>query len=1107
MKPTHNFASIQSLLSSLTRSISSSTRSPNARAVSNKPSRFSALSVSIALSMLLAAMALSPSAPSMLTGSGSVTAFDETIGTFAADFTTPKSSWNLGETANAKATGSPEDRRVEWVAPDGSVARVSGFYSGTLSDSYAIQTGSDPLAQVGTWTVQTVDPSGSAFVAAQFEVRDPNNFNADLAIAKYGPTSQISAGNNISYRIEVINHGPDDAQNVTLSDIIPANTTFVSEAQSSGPAFNCSPPSGGTVSCTISTLSVNALAIFSLTVNVTAGTADGTLITNVASISSTTNDPRPSDNTGSTSNTVVAASNVCTLTCPGDVNATAGANQCSATVSYSTPGTSGNCGTDPVECSPPSGSTFPIGTTTVNCNTASGGACSFNVIVSGSDTTAPTITCPSNIATPEDPAGTGAANVTYPTPAATDNCTQTQDIQVSCSPPSGSGFPTGTTTVTCTATDASTNSASCTFTVTVAPNDCALTCPGNVTESTSSGCSRVVTYAAPTQSGSCGSVSCDPASGSVFPVGATQVICAARDTSGNLLASCNFTVTVNDTGTLTCPANITTPENPQGSGSATVNYQEPAACSGPPVTCTPESGSTFLVGATTVTCTNTGSCTFTVTVTTGTCTINCPANKTVSNDPNECGAVVTFGDPTISGSCGGSDPGQPFCNPPSGSFFPVGANTVTCGFSNINFAQCTFTVTVNDTQPPVIGSCPANITKNNDPGLCSAVATYTTPTATDNCSGVGAVSCSPASSSTFAKGTTTVTCSATDAHDNTGSCSFTVTVNDNEKPTISCPANITRANDTGLCSAVVSFSATASDNCPGATANCSPASGSTFPKGTTTVTCSATDTSGNTSATTCSFTVTVNDTENPTISCPANKVQSTDPNACSAVVNFSATANDNCPGVTYSCAPASGTVFPKGTTTVTCTASDTSSHTASCQFTVTVNDTQPPAITCPANIVKEPTCPAGAKATFAPVVSDNCPGVGFVCSPATGSTFPIGTTTVTCTATDTSGNSTSCSFTVTVLTASATIQNLKTSVNSSSLNGSQKQGLISKLDAALDAIAGGHTNTACAKLADFINSVQNFIGHGDISAAQGQPWIDSAAKVRNYLGCTNLPCS
>ena len=981
--------------------------------------RFSVPSVSIFLSVLLVAVTLVPSMRPIPTGTGSVKAFDETIATFAADFTTPKSSWNLGETAHAKATGSPDDRRVEWVAPDGTVAQVSGFYSaGTLSDSYAIQTGSDPLAQVGTWIVQTIDPSGNAFVAAKFVVHSATP-NADLAIQKFAPTSEITAGNNITYRIEVINNGPDDAQNVTLTDTTPANTTFVSLAQTSGPAFT-TPPSGNGP-CTISTLPVNASAIFSFTFTVNAGTADGTVITNTANISSSTNEPRPLDNSASTSNTVVGASNVCTLTCPGDTNATA--SGCTAVVTYSTPTTSGNCGT--VECSPPSGSTFPIGTTTVNCNTASGGACSFNVIVSGSDTTPPTITCPSNIATPEDPAGSGVANVNYATPAATDNCTQ--GVQVSCSPPPGSSFPSGTTTVTCTATDASTNSASCTFTVTVDANNCALTCPPDVTESTSSGCSKLVTYADPSQSGSCGAVSCDPASGSAFPVGSTTVICAARDTSGNLLATCNFTVTINDTGTLTCPANITTPENPQGSGQAMVNYQEPTACSGATVTCTPASGSSFPVGTTTVTCSNGGSCQFTVTVTTGNCTINCPANKTVSNDSNQCGAVVTFGDPTISGSCGGSDPGQPFCDPPSGSFFPVGPTSVTCGFSNINFTQCTFTVTVNDTQAPVIGSCPANITKNTDPGQCSAVATYTTPSATDNC-GAASVSCSPAS-------------------------------------------------------------------------------GSTFQKGTTTVTCTASDTSPNSADSTCQFTVTVNDNENPTISCPANIVQGTDPNLCSAVVGFSATANDNCPGVTYSCAPASGTVFPKGTTTVTCTATDTSSHTASCQFTVTVNDTQPPAITCPANMVKEPTCPGGAKATYAPVASDNCPGVTFACSPASGSTFPVGTTTVTCTATDTSNNTAQCSFTVTVLTASATIENLKTSVNSSSLNGSQKQGLISKLDAALDAIGRGQQNQACAKLADFINSVQNFIDHGDISAAQGQSWINSAANVRNYLGCTNLPCS
>jgi hypothetical protein len=108
---------------------------------------------------------------------------------------------------------------------------------------------------------------------------------------------------------------------------------------------------------------------------------------------------------------------------------------------------------------------------------------------------------------------------------------------------------------------------------------------------------------------------------------------------------------------------------------------------------------------------------------------------------------------------------------------------------------------------------------------------------------------------------------------------------------------------------------------------------------------------------------------------------------------------------------------------------------------------------------------------------------------------------------DAHGHSASCSFTVTVKTVAQTISDLRASVNSSSLGGTQKQGLIAKLDAATDAIAQGHTNTACQKLADFINSTQNYIDHGNISAAVGNAWISTAAHVRNTLGCTNNPCT
>jgi hypothetical protein len=117
----------------------------------------------------------------------------------------------------------------------------------------------------------------------------------------------------------------------------------------------------------------------------------------------------------------------------------------------------------------------------------------------------------------------------------------------------------------------------------------------------------------------------------------------------------------------------------------------------------------------------------------------------------------------------------------------------------------------------------------------------------------------------------------------------------------------------------------------------SPPSGSAFPKGITTVNSTATDSSGNTA--TCSFTVTVVDMQAPTIACPANVTAVTTGTATCATVNYPApSASDNCPGVTVVCTPPAGTCFPRGTTTVTCTATDTSGNAASCAFTVTIFD-------------------------------------------------------------------------------------------------------------------------------------------------------------------------
>lgn len=305
-------------------------------------------------------------------------------------------------------------------------------------------------------------------------------------------------------------------------------------------------------------------------------------------------------------------------------------------------------------------------------------------------------------------------------------------------------------------------------------------------------------------------------------------------------------------------------------------------------------------------------------------------------------------------------------------------------------------------------TCPANITVSNTTNQYGTIVTFNTPTSTGNC---GTITASPASGSFFPVGTTTVTVTGQRLDGAAGSCTFTVTVNDTQPPAITCPANITRGTDPNSCAAVVTFNPTASDNCPGVTTTCVPASGTSFAKGTTTVTCTAKDAANN--MTPCSFTVTVNDMQPPSITCPANVTVNAGAGQCSAVATYGApTVSDNCTGVGVpTCTPPSGSTFPAGTTTVTCTVNDAVNNMASCTFTVRVNDTQPPTIVCPANITTS-TVNAGdgsvAVSFAAPTASDNCSGVTVACVPPSGSQFAPGITTVTCTATDASNNHTSC---------------------------------------------------------------------------------------------------
>ena len=120
----------------------------------------------------------------------------------------------------------------------------------------------------------------------------------------------------------------------------------------------------------------------------------------------------------------------------------------------------------------------------------------------------------------------------------------------------------------------------------------------------------------------------------------------------------------------------------------------------------------------------------------GTCTFTCPANITVSNDPGVCGAVVTYVTPTETGNCGGTITS----NHPSGETFPVGTTTVTLTDTRLDgtTTTCSFTVTVNDTEFPVV-SQPTNTPKSLWPPNHEMVPVTNNYTATDNCPGLNCV--------------------------------------------------------------------------------------------------------------------------------------------------------------------------------------------------------------------------------------------------------------------------------------------------------------------------------------------------------------------------------
>ncbi|WP_347050453.1 HYR domain-containing protein [Flavobacterium olei] len=310
-------------------------------------------------------------------------------------------------------------------------------------------------------------------------------------------------------------------------------------------------------------------------------------------------------------------------------------------------------------------------------------------------------------------------------------------------------------------------------------------------------------------------------------------------------------------------------------------------------------------------------------------TITCPASVTKTTDANSCTATgVVLGTPVTADNCGVASVTN---NAPSA--YPIGVTTVTWTVKDNsgNTQTCTQTVTISDNQKPTI-TCPANVTKTTDTNSCTATGVVLgTPVTADNC---GIASVTNDAPSTYPIGVTTVTWTAKDNSGNIQTCTQTVTINDNQKPTITCPANVTKTTDANSCTAtgVVLGTPVTADNCGIASVtNDAP---HTYPIGVTTVTWTAKDNSGNTQ--TCTQTVTITDNQKPTITCPANITVSSDVNSCTAtglVLGTPVTA-DNCSVASViNNAPAS---YPVGNTTVVWTVTDAAGNTETCNQIVKV---------------------------------------------------------------------------------------------------------------------------------------------------------------------------
>ena len=777
------------------------------------------------------------------------------IGTYASGCSTPQTDFAVGETVCVKVTGIPTGSffpyRLLLGNANSTIVQSADITSDPQTLSFVVPAtsviGGVTVDNRGTWQAVVVDPFFFfPYLRTRFTISDPQNKTADLGVTTLSSSGEVQAGSQAIFKLQVKNYGPDSALSVQLTDDVPANTTFNSFQQVSGPTFVCNSPSmgssTGTTTCTLASFAwPGPDAVFLAIYDVNAGTPANTLIVNTANVTSSTDDQNVRNGSTSATVTVVNASggNNCSFDCPANIIATATSSSGAVVNFGSANNISGTCGA--ISANPSSGSVFPVGTTVVNVTSDSGPSCSFTVTVS--NTPAPTISCPADKIATADSNGTAtvAPGVpsTNPSMGVTVSGVRSDDGGALTDP-----YPIGTTGITWTVTDSIGRTASCTQRI-IVHGACAtdsapptITAPPDITVGTgpnSTTCGAVLDdeLGTPDAQDDC-SVSVSSSGippGNLFPIGTTTITYTATDGAGHTASAVqNVTVFDNTPPVIVAPANASytcLSEVPAADLSQAHGTDPSLPDGGPP-------------------------------------TDNCGSpTVTVSETSSGAGSVAS---PRII------------------------LRTFTATDSHNNIASAVQTITVIDPTPPTITLDGAN------PQYVECHTSYTElgATAHDNCSADFAATPSGAVD-VNTPGTYTVTYNANDAAGNAAtSVTRTVIVQDTIAPTITL--NGANPQYVECHTSYTDLGATAHDNCSGDFAATPSGAVNVNTPGSYTVTYNANDAAGN-AATPVTRTVIVQDTIAPTITLNSYAPSMWPPNhkySTFQLTQFVTAASDSC---------------------------------------------------------------------------------------------------------------------------------------------------------------------------------------------------------------------